>query len=220
MKGIKELLADPKWTQSRSEEIANSVSHGVGLAAALIAAPFLIDAASAHENRAFLVGTEIFVATMLLLYLGSTLYHAWPRTALKCVLRVIDHSAIFLLIAGTYSPFMLGPMRGVWGWTILGVIWLLAIVGVLTKLIVGVQRPKVAMPLYLGMGWLILVAIRPLSEAVPFASVAWLLAGGIAYTTGLIFFAKEHVRYNHFVWHLFVLAGTLCHFCAIFSYAA
>jgi hemolysin III len=220
MKAIDELLADPKWTQSRGEEIANSISHGLGLTAALVAAPFLIVAASAHEDRAFLVGTAIFVATMLLLYLGSTLYHAWPQTALKCVLRVIDHSAIFLLIAGTYSPFTLGPLRGIWGWTIFAVVWALAIIGVLSKLIGGVRRPKLAIPLYLGMGWLILIAIRPLAAVVPFASVAWLVAGGIAYTSGLIFFANERVRYNHFVWHLFVLAGTLCHFCAVFSYAA
>ena len=112
MKAIDELLADPKWTQSLGEEIANSVSHGVGLAVALIAAPFLLVAASAQTSSAFLVGTSIFVATMLLLYLGSTLYHAWPQTRLKCVLQVIDHSAIFLLIAGTYSPFTLGPLRG------------------------------------------------------------------------------------------------------------
>jgi hemolysin III len=220
MKAIDELLADPKWTQSLGEEIANSVSHGLGLAAALIAAPFLLVAASAHESSAFLVGTSIFVATMLLLYLGSTLYHAWPQTRLKCVLQVIDHSAIFLLIAGTYSPFTLGPLRGVWGWTIFGLIWSLAIFGVIMKMKGGVRRPKLSLSLYLGMGWLILIAVRPLAWAVPLETVIWLFAGGVAYTGGVIFFVNERVRYNHFVWHLFVLAGTICHFCAIFSYAS
>jgi hemolysin III len=220
MKAIDELLTDPKWTQSLGEEIANSVSHGLGLAAALIAAPFLLVAASAHESSAFLVGTSIFVATMLLLYLGSTLYHAWPQTRLKCVLQVIDHSAIFLLIAGTYSPFTLGPLRGVWGWTIFGLIWSLAIFGVIMKMKGGVRRPKLSLSLYLGMGWLILIAVRPLAWAVPLETVIWLFAGGVAYTGGVIFFVNERVRYNHFVWHLFVLAGTICHFCAIFSYAS
>jgi hemolysin III len=220
MKAIDELLADPKWTQSLGEEIANSVSHGLGLAAALIAAPFLLVAASAHESSAFLVGTSIFVATMLLLYLGSTLYHAWPQTRFKCVLQVIDHSAIFLLIAGTYSPFTLGPLRGVWGWTIFGLIWSLAIFGVIMKLKGGVRRPKLSLSLYLGMGWLILIVVRPLASAVPLETVIWLFAGGVAYTGGVLFFVNERARYNHFVWHLFVLAGTICHFCAIFTCAS
>jgi hemolysin III len=220
MKAIDELLANSKWTQSLGEEIANSVSHGLGLAAALIAARFLLVAASVHASSAFLAGTSIFVATMLLLYLGSTLYHAWPKTRLKCVLQVMDHSAIFLLIAGTYSPFTLGPLRGVWGWTIFGLIWSLAIFGVIMKLKSGVRRPKLSMSLYLGMGWLILIAVRPLASAVPLETVIWLFAGGVAYTGGVIFFVNERVRYNHFVWHLFVLAGTICHSCAIFSYAS
>jgi hemolysin III len=220
MKAIDELLADPKWTQSLGEEIANSVSHGLGLAIALIAAPFLLVAASGQAGSAFLVGTSIFVATMLLLYLGSTLYHAWPQTRLKCVLQVVDHSAIFLLIAGTYSPFTLGPLRGLWGWTIFGLIWSLAIFGVILKLKGGVRRPKLSLSLYLGMGWLILVVVRPLASAVPLETLIWLFGGGVAYTGGVIFFVNERVRYNHFVWHLFVLAGTICHYCAIFTYAS
>ncbi|PZR75674.1 MAG: hemolysin D [Chthoniobacterales bacterium] len=214
------LLTEPKWTQSRREEIANSVSHGVGLAAALAAAPFLVVAAAQHENSLFLFGTILFVATMLLLYLCSTLYHAWPQTRLKCVLQVIDHSAIFLLIAGTYSPFTLGPLRGPWGWTIFVLIWLLAIFGVLMKLRSGVRFKKISLSLYLGMGWLVLIVVRPLVSAVPLETLVWLFAGGVAYTGGVIFFVNDHARYRHFVWHLFVLAGTLCHFCAIFSFAA
>ncbi|MEY2505326.1 MAG: hemolysin [Verrucomicrobiota bacterium] len=220
MKAIDELFAAPNWTQSRAEEVANSVSHGLGLAAALVAGPFLVITAARHENALFLVGTILFVVTMLLLYLCSTAYHAWPQTRLKCVLQVIDHSAIFLLIAGTYSPFTLGPLRGPWGWAIFALIWIFAICGVLMKLFSGLRRKKLSLSLYLGMGWLILIAARPLAGAVPVETLIWLFAGGVAYTGGVIFFVNEQRRYNHFVWHLFVLAGTLCHFCAVFSCVA
>ncbi len=220
MKTIDELFAAPQWDQSRREEIANSISHGLGLAAAIVAAPFLYLAAARQGNSAFLIGTIIFVATMFLLYLCSTLYHAWPQTRLKCAFQIIDHAAIFLLIAGTYSPFTLGPLRGVLGWTMFGLIWLLAVFGVIMKFRTGVHRKKLSLVLYLGMGWLILVVVRPFLLAVPMDTVIWLFAGGIAYTSGLIFFGNKRLRYSHFVWHLFVLAGTACHFCAILSCVA
>jgi hemolysin III len=220
MKAIDELFAAPNWDQTRREEIANSLSHGFGLAAAIVATPFLCIAAARQPNQAFFVGTIIFVVTMWLLYLSSTVYHAWPRTRLKCALRIVDHAAIFLLIAGTYSPFTLGPMRGALGWTIFSVVWLLALIGVIFKFRTGVRWKKLSLLLYLGMGWLILLAFRQFVLVVPTATVIWLLAGGIAYTSGLIFFANQRLRYSHFVWHLFVVAGTGCHFCAIFSCAA
>lgn len=220
MKAIDELFAAPNWDQTRPEEIANSVSHGFGLAAAIVATPFLCVAAARQPNQAFYVGTIIFVATMWLLYLTSTLYHAWPQTRLKCALQIFDHSAIFLLIAGTYSPFTLGPLRGAFGWTMFVLIWLLAATGVVIKLRTGVRWKKLSMIMYLGMGWLVLIAVRQFVAVVPFESVIWLFAGGIAYTSGLIFFGNKRVRYSHFVWHLFVLAGTACHFCAIFSCVA
>jgi hemolysin III len=219
-KTIDELFAAPEWDQSRREEIANSVSHGLGLAAAVVAAPFLYFAAARQGNAAFLIGTIIFGATMCLLYLCSTLYHAWPQTRLKCALQLIDHAAIFLLIAGTYSPFTLGPLRGALGWTMFGLVWLMAICGVIMKLRTGIKRKKLSLVLYLGMGWIILFAVRPFVQAVPTDAVIWLFAGGIAYTSGLIFFGNKRVRYSHFVWHLFVLAGTACHFCAILSCVA
>ena len=127
MKVIDELFAAPEWDQSRPEEIANSISHGLGLAAAIVATPFLCVAAARQGNAAFLIGTIIFVATMCLLYLCSTLYHAWPQTRLKCALQITDHAAIFLLIAGTYSPFALGPLRGALGWTMFALVWLFAL---------------------------------------------------------------------------------------------
>ena len=220
MKVIDELFAAPNWTQSRREEMANSVSHGFGLAAAVVATPFLCLTAARQPNQAFFIGTIIFVATMWLLYLASTLYHAWPQTRLKCALQIVDHAAIYLLIAGTYSPFTLGPLRGGLGWTMFGLIWLLAIGGIILKLRTGIRWKKLSLVFYLGMGWLVLFAFRPFIQAVPLTTVIWLFAGGVAYTAGVIFFVNERLRYSHFVWHLFVLAGTACHFCAIFSCAA
>ena len=210
------LKRSPRWTQSPAEELANTISHGVGLLAGLIGTPVLILAALHANSNGFLVGTIVFAVAVLTLYLGSTLYHAWPQTRGKCGLQVFDHSAIFLLIAGTYTPFTLGPLRGVWGWILLGLIWALAIFGVIMKVTRGTSRhSRLAICLYLGMGWLGLVLIRPLSSVVPVSTVLSLVAGGIAYTTGLIFFVNERRRYNHFIWHLFVLAGTGCHFLAL-----
>ncbi len=209
---------DPKWDQSLGEELANSISHGVGLLAGLIGAPILMLAAWRGGDRFFFAGTVVFAAAMLLVYFGSTLYHAWPRGTVKSVFQVIDHSAIFLLIAGTYTPFTLGPLRGAWGWSILALVWTMAIFGVVLKSVHGTeQRQGLSMVLYLGMGWLILVAFRPLITHVPLSSLAWLVAGGLAYTGGVFFFVSKRHRYTHFVWHLFVLLGTVCHFLAVFS---
>lgn len=209
---------DPKWDQSLGEELANSISHGLGLLAGSIGAPILMLAAWRGGDRFFFTGTVVFAAAMLLVYLGSTLYHAWPRGAMKSVFQVIDHSAIFLLIAGTYTPFTLGPLRGPWGWTILVLVWTLAIFGVVLKSLHGTQTRKgLSLVLYLGMGWLILIAFRPLITHVPMSGLAWLVAGGLAYTGGVFFFVSKRHRYTHFVWHLFVLLGTICHFLAVFS---
>src|SRR6266550_6917235 len=221
MNAIDDSLALPIWTQSAGEEVANGISHGIGLVGAIIGTPILVLAAVHHGNIPFLIGTIIFTTTMLLVYLASTLYHCWPRTDTKSLLQVIDHSAIFLLIAGTYTPFALGPLRGAGGLTMLGIVWTLALFGVVMKTTRGpLRHRKVAMTLYLGTGWLGLVLIRPLALAVPWSAVLWLIAGGIAYTAGTLFFANERLRYAHFVWHLFVLAGTSCHFAAVFICAA
>jgi hemolysin III len=209
---------DPKWDQSLGEELANSISHGLGLIAALIGAPILTLAAWRGGDRLFFLGTAVFAGAMLLVYFGSTLYHAWPRGTMKSIFQVIDHSAIFLLIAGTYTPFTLGPLRGAWGWTILALVWTLAIFGVILKSVSGTERRRgLSMALYVGMGWLILVAFRPLLLNIPPSGLVWLLAGGIAYTGGVYFFVSKRRRYSHFVWHLFVLLGTGCHFFAVFT---
>ncbi len=218
MNVVNEPLALPTRRQSAGEELANSISHGIGLLGATIGAPILIMAAFHHGSMSFLIGTIIFTATMLLLYLGSMLYHAWPHTPAKFFLQTLDHSAIFLLIAGTYTPFALGPLRGSGGLIMLGIVWALAFFGVIMKATRGTQRHrKLAMTLYLGTGWLGVVLIRPLALTIPLSAVLWLIAGGIAYTVGTLFFANERLRYAHFIWHLFVLTGTGCHFAAVFS---
>jgi hemolysin III len=210
----------PERAQSVGEEIANAVSHGVGLLLAVVGALILVVTAVQRGGMAQTVGAIIFGATMVLVYLMSTLYHALPRNRAKRVFRTLDHGAIFLLIAGTYTPFTLGPLRGVWGWTLLGVVWFLALAGVVFKAVGGVRYPKFSTCLYIVMGWLVVVAIEPLWRNVPVAGFLWLLAGGIAYTAGVAFFAPKGIRYGHLVWHLFVIAGTACHFAAVLWYAA
>ena len=214
-------IAVQERPQSLGEEVANSVSHGVGLLAALVGAPIVIVAAARHANVAGIVGASVFAATVMLLYLASTLYHALPRNRAKLVLRVLDHSAIFLLIAGTYTPFTLGALRGPWGWTLFGLVWGLACAGVSLKVIVGTRYMLLSTCLYVGMGWLILIAVRPLWLHVPTWGLFWLLAGGVAYTAGVPFYATDDkVRYGHLAWHVCVVAGTACHFVAVLLYAA
>jgi hemolysin III len=217
MNAIDESLPLRNWTQSAGEEVANGISHGIGLVGAMIGTPILLQAAFHHGNIPFLIGTIIFTTTMLLVYLASTLYHGWPHTHTKSLLQLLDHSAIFLLIAGTYTPFALGPLRGSGGLAMLGIVWTLALFGVMMKATRGVLRHRrLAMTLYLGTGWLGVTFIRPLAVAIPLSAVLCLIAGGIAYTAGTLFFANERLRYGHFVWHLFVLAGTSSHFAAVF----
>jgi hemolysin III len=216
---MSEVVSTPARVPSLGEEIANCVSHGVGFLGALLASPFLILAAAQRGGLVAMVGASVFAGTVMALYLASTLYHALPSSKAKRVFRVIDHSAIFLLIAGTYTPFTLGVLRGAWGWTLFGVVWGLAVLGVTLKSVAGIRYPRVSTTLYVGMGWLALIAIRPLWHHVPVAGWLWLIAGGLAYTAGIAFYAAERMRYGHLVWHLFVLMGTACHFFAVWSYA-
>ena len=207
-------------TQSRGEEIANSVSHGVGLLAALAATPVLVLSAVRHGGAARIAGASVFAAAMVLLYLTSTLYHALPRNRAKRVFQVLDHAAIFLMIAGTYTPITLGVLRGTWGWTLFGLVWSLAIAGVALTAGGGVRYPKLTTSLYLAMGWLILIAVKPLWLRMPSEGLLWLLAGGIAYTVGVVFYAAKRVRYSHFIWHLFVITGTSSHYIAVLRFAS
>ena len=214
-------IAGPKREQSQGEEIANSMSHGIGLLATLGGTPFLIMHAARYGDAGFFIGTSLFSATIILLYLASTLYHALPMGKAKRVFRVIEHSAIFLLIAGTYTPFTLGVLSGAWGWTLFGVVWSLAAIGVALKVFNKASHPIVSTSLYLLMGWLIVIAVDPLFAKVPTSGLLWLIAGGLSYTVGVAFFATDsRLRYGHLIWHLFVIAGTVCHFFAVLWYAA
>jgi hemolysin III len=207
-------------TQSLGEEIANSVSHGLGFVAALVAFPFLILGALQHGATA-VVGAAVFGATMSLLYLTSTIYHALAENRAKRVFRILDHGAIYLLIAGTYTPFTLGALHGSWGWTLFVLIWVLAAFGVALKSMGGIKYEKLSTALYLAMGWLVVIAAKPLFLHVSGWGLFWLGMGGLAYTAGVGFYVASHrVRYAHFVWHLFVLTGTACHFVAVLNYAA
>jgi hemolysin III len=220
MEAMSDVVSTPGRVPSLGEEIANCVSHGVGFLAALVATPYLVVAAARRGGAATIVGASVFAGTVVVLYLASTLYHALPRNRAKRVFRVIDHSAIYLLIAGTYTPFTLGALRGAWGWTLFGVVWGLAVLGVTLKSVGGIRYPRLSTTLYIGMGWLALIAIRPLWLYVPVAGWLWLIAGGLAYTGGIAFYAAERLRYGHLVWHVFVLIGTTCHFVAVLRYAA
>lgn len=212
-------MTSPEIQESRREEVANSVSHGLGFVLAVAGAPLLIATAIRRGTLADVVAVSVFAASMALLYLSSTIYHALPPGRTKNAFHVLDHAAIYLLIAGTYTPFTLGVLKGGWGWTLFGLVWGLAALGVLLKVFAGIRWHGISTAVYVGMGWLIIIAAKPLWESLPLAGLAWLFAGGIAYTSGVYFYLKKNMRYGHLVWHLFVVAGTGCHFVAILHYA-
>lgn len=213
-------MSVPDRAQTPGEEFANSLTHGLGLLASVVALPVLIVAAVRRDDPWQVVGGALFGVTLILLYLTSTLYHALPGERAKRLMRTLDHSAIYLLIAGTYTPFTLGVLRGPWGWTLLGIIWALALVGVVAKFTIGFRYPRLSTALYVAMGWLVIVAIQPLVASLTSAGLGWLVAGGLCYTGGVVFFlADRRLRYAHAVWHLFVMAGSTCHFFAVLLHA-
>ncbi|WP_309671117.1 hemolysin III family protein [Gemmatimonas sp.] len=206
---------------SLREELANAVTHGVGLVLSLIGMPILILAAMNRGERATVVGASVFGATLIALYAASTLYHAIPHPTLKQKLRVVDHAAIYLLIAGTYTPFTLGVLRGTWGWTLFGIVWTLAALGVLFKVVFGSgAMAKLSTVIYVAMGWVIIIAIKPLMASMAHAGLMLLVAGGLCYTGGVIFYVDRRRAWTHPVWHLFVMGGSICHYFAVLWYAA
>jgi hemolysin III len=202
-------LAEEERLQTPREELANSLSHGLGVLGALAALPMLIGHASRTGRST--VGVGVFAVTALVLYSSSTLYHALPRGRTKGIVRFIEHNAIFLLIAGTYTPLTLGFMRGAWGWTPFLLIWGLAALGVSRKAVEGVRWSRFTTALCLVMGWAFLLSARQMPDPV----FRWLVLGGLSYMTGLGFYVYERLRYSHCIWHLFVLAGTTMHFLAV-----
>lgn len=205
--------------QTYREEIANSVSHGVGLFVALIAAPLLFDSAVRSGERRRMIAFGVYAVTIVLMYAASMIYHGLPRGRAKFVCRIIDHSAIFLLIAGSYTPFMLGVLYGPFGWTLLAFVWTFALVGVVLTAISRVRYPTLSTMVYLMLGWLIIVGAKPLWENMNHWGLFWIGAGGFAYTLGVAFFASERLRYGHLVWHVCVLIGSACHYVAVILYS-
>lgn len=209
----------PNREWSRGEEIANSLSHGVGFLAAMIGAPFLLLAAQHHGGVRSFLGMGIFAATTMLLYLASAVHHWLLHGRAKNFFEVLDHAAIFLMIAGTYTPFALGFLWGPWGWLILGIIWPLAIFGVLLKSLRGVQPKIFTIPLYVLMGWTAVIAYKPFMAQMPTTGLWLLVAGGLAYTGGIVFYLARRFPYHHLAWHIAVLIGTSLHYFTVLRYA-
>jgi hemolysin III len=209
------MSATADRAQTWGEEVANSLSHGIGCLLAIASLPILLQFSAQRGSAAEVVGASLFSATMILLYLVSTLYHALPAGRAKQWFNRLDHAAIYLFIAGSYMPYLLGVLRGPWGWTLFGIVWGAAALGVVAKLFNRLRRPLWSTGLYLAMGWVALIAAVPLFERLAAPELTWLVAGGLAYTLGaVVFHFDSKLRYGHFVWHLFVLAGTACHFVA------
>ncbi len=207
--------------QTVGEEVANALSHGIGFLLAVASLPVLVGVSARRGDTAGVVGASLFSATMIVLYLVSALYHALPPGRAKRWLNRLDHAAIYLFIAGSYMPFTFGVLYGAWGWALFGVVWAAALLGVAAKLLDRLRHPLWSTGLYVLMGWVALVAAAPLVERMSGAGLAWLVAGGLAYTLGaLVFLFDSKLRYAHFVWHLFVMAGSACHFCAALWHAA
>lgn len=206
--------------QTVGEEIANALSHGLGLLLAVASLPILVVFSGQHGVRSSLAGALVFSITMMLLYGASMLYHALPAGRAKAIFQRLDHAAIYLFIAGSYTPFVLGPLYGAWGWSLFGVVWGAAALGITAKLLNRLSHPWLSTGLYVAMGWVAVVAAGPLLERMAPQGLALLVAGGVAYTLGAVFFLLDNrVRYAHFIWHLFVLAGSVLHFFAALFHA-
>ena len=211
-------ISRPVNRYSPGEEIANSITHGIGIILAIVALGVLVIFAGRSGNVWHIVSVCVYGTTLILLYTASTLYHSIQHPRTKGILQTLDHSAIFLLIAGTYTPFTLISLRGPWGWSLFGVIWGLAVVGMLFQLLNLKHWRTASIIIYICMGWAVIVAIKPLIANVATGGIVFLVLGGIAYTSGVLFYKQKRLKYNHAVWHLFVLAGSILHFFAILLY--
>lgn len=203
---------------SIKEEIVHSVTHGIGAVLSIVGLVTLLTYSMMYGDAWHIVSSSIYGLTLITLYTSSTLYHAITVPDIKNVLQKLDHAAIFLLIAGTYTPFTLVNLRGGWGWTLFGIVWSIAIAGMIMELIVKRRYKRISIGLYLGLGWIVMIAIAPLMNSVEAGGLVLLLAGGLFYSLGVIFYVWKTLVYHHAIWHLFVLAGSSCHFFAIFYY--
>lgn len=201
--------------QTRDEELANAISHGLACGLAVVGLPILVQEAARRGRTAEVVAASIFAGTMILLYLVSTLYHAMPVGRAKRCLNRLDHASIYVFIAGSYMPFVLGVLRGAWGWSLFAVVWAAAALGVVAKLFDRLKHPLWSTGLYVAMGWVALIAAVPLFERMSAPALGWLVAGGVSYTAGaVVYLFDSKLPFAHFVWHLFVMGGSGCHFCA------
>lgn len=205
-------------TRDVVEELANGITHGIGLALSVVGLIALVALAIARGDAWHIAGCTTFGVTLVLLYAASTMYHTLHAPRLKRILKVFDHTAIFLLIAGTYTPFTLVNLRGFWGWVLFALVWSLGIFGIVWKMFNAERFPIVSTLLYIAMGWIVLIAVKPLLAAVPLSGIAWLLAGGLFYMVGVLFYAVKRVPYNHAIWHVFVMGGSICHYFAVMFY--
>jgi hemolysin III len=204
--------------QSPGEEIANATTHGLGATLAAAGLALLVTLAALHGDAWRVVAFSLYGTSLVLLYACSTLYHALPWPRAKAIFHRLDHAAIFLLIAGTYTPLALITLRGCWGWSLFGVEWGLAVVGILVKTLLFGRYRRVGVAVYVAMGWLALVAVKPLVAVLPVGGLLWLLAGGLAYTGGVAFYVRRSLRFHHAIWHVFVLAGSACHWVCMLLY--
>lgn len=212
------MAIDYECKYTPGEEIANSVTHGIGVVLSIAGLSVLVTLAAIYGDAYRVVSFSVYGATMILMYLASTFYHSFTNRRIKAFFRLFDHSAIFLLIAGTYTPFTLVTLRGVWGWTLFGLIWGSALAGIIVTIFLMNRLKWVSILIYVIMGWLVVIAVKPLINGLPFGGLMWLLAGGLFYTGGIIFYVWDNLPYNHAIWHIFVLLGTISHFFCILFY--
>ncbi len=216
---VSEITAAARDTlYSIGEEIAHAVTHGLGAVLSVAGLTILVAYATLYGEARHVVGSAIFGATLVLMYTASALYHSIPLPRAKQVLRVIDHSSIYLLIAGTYTPFALVTLHGPWGWSLLVVTWSLALGGVVFKIFLTGRFEKLSLAIYLAMGWCAIIAIKPLLLSLETGGLLLVLAGGLSYTGGVAFYVWERLRYHHAIWHAFVLAGSVLHYFAVLFY--
>jgi hemolysin III len=215
---IKRLLLKDHTNQTQLEEIINSLLHLIGAGLGIAALCILVVLSVEQDDTYKIVGCSIFGATLILMYSASAVYHAVRKSFWKQIYKIVDHSAIYLLIAGTYTPILLVTLHGAWGWTLFGIVWGLAAGGLVFKFFFTGRFEHASTIIYLGMGWLAMVAIKPIYEALPAAGLAWLAAGGLSYTLGVVFYMWDRLHFGHAIWHLFVLGGSICHFFLILLY--
>ena len=207
----------PNPTTSVSEEIVNGATHGIGALLAIAGLVLLVVQAARHGDAWHIVSYSIFGSTMVILYLASTLYHSIQHIKIKAFFKTIDHSAIFLLIAGSYTPFLLVLLRGTWGWTLFGIIWGLAIIGIIFKSIFIHRFRVLSVFIYIAMGWLVVIAMPQIIHILNQTSLVFLIVGGLSYTLGTVFYIFKNIPFGHAIWHLFVLVGTITHFFAVLN---